>query len=167
MCRYWKPARARLSAVSIDVTTVRKRWGAVLLPLAAIAMASGCQVAQVRPPDERPFGEVEREEKGVVAAVHDTMIDLRTGKSRTMATRTPHVPVGPIGVSLPVTIGGESKREVPGEEITVRLPSGKLIFVVQQRGDPPYAVGEAVKIQYEKPNYITEESRTRVVRTEY
>lgn len=145
----------------------RERRIAAWLALAAFTLTGGCKVAQVRPPDEAPFGEVQREEKGVVASVHDTMIDLRTGKSRGLTTRTPHVPVGLVGVSVPVTIGGEAKREVPGEEITVRLPSGKLVLVVQQRGDPPYAVGEAVKVQYEKPNYITEESRTRVVRAEY
>jgi hypothetical protein len=170
MCRFWRAARVPRSVDFTDVKPKRERWIAALLAAVALAELAGCKAPQVlssAPPDVRPFGDVEREEKGVVASVHDTMIDLRTGMGRSMVTRSPHVPVGPVAVSLPVVIGGEGRRDVPGEEITVRMPDGKLVFVVQQLSQPPFAVGEAVKVQYEKPNYITEESRTRVVRAEY
>ena len=102
----------------------------------------------------------------MIAAVHDTMIDLRTGQSKTLRTSSPTLPVGPVGVSLPITIGGEKRRDVPAEEITVRLPSGRLVLVVQALSQPPFAVGEQVKVQHEKPHYISGEARTRVVRVE-
>ena len=134
---------------------------------AAALWLGGCAVAQSEPPPPRPFGEVESEERGVVAAVHDTMIDLRTGQSRSLQTSTPMVPLGPIGLAVPITIGGEKRREVPGEEITVRLPNGKLVLVVQELSHPAFAPGEPVKILHERPHYISGESRTRVVRADY
>ena len=129
-------------------------------------LLGGCSVAQIIPAAPPPFGEVASEELGVVAAVEDTMIDLRTGQGRALQTSAPMVPVGPVAVSLPITIGGEAKREIPGEDITVKLINGKMVHVVQAQGSPPFAVGEQVKVQHEKPNRITEESRTRVVRAE-
>jgi hypothetical protein len=127
----------------------------------------GCSVAQTLPKPEQPFGEIESEERGIVAAVNDTMMDLRTGKGQALHTQTPTVPLGGIiGVSVPVTIGGEKRRDVPGEESTVRLPSGQLVWVVQALSSPPFAVGEQVRILHEKPHYITGESRTRVARVE-
>jgi outer membrane lipoprotein SlyB len=69
-------------------------------------------------------------------------------------------------VPVPITLGEEKRRDVPAEEITVRLPNGKLVLVVQALSHPAFAPGEAVKIQHEKPNYITGESRQRVVRVE-
>lgn len=132
---------------------------------AATLLIEGCALAQTEPPPERPFGEVEGVERGIVAAVGDTMIDLRTGLSgRVIQTRTPTMPIGIVGVSVPVTLGGEKKREVPGEEITVRLPDGRLVLVVQALSQPPYAVGEQVKILHEKPHFISGEARTRVAR---
>jgi len=139
--------------------------------VAAVALASGlawlggCAVAQSEPMKPRPFGEVASEERGIVASVGDTMIDLRTGQVRGMRA-TQAVPLGPVALGVPVTIGGEKKREVPGEEITVRLPSGRLVLVVQELSQPPFAVGEQVKILHEKPNHVTGESRTKVVRPE-
>ncbi len=146
-------------------------WGkclAGLLAAVTLLALGGCAVelAQARPPDEKPFGEVEHEDRGEVVSVVDTKIDLRTGQGRVLGT-TQSVGVGPIGVGVPITLGGESKREVPGEDITVKLKSGKLVHIVQQLSSPPYGVGEAVKVQYEKPNRITGEARTRVVRGEY
>ncbi len=131
------------------------------------ALLAGCSVAQMEPAPARPFGEIDREERGVVAAVHDTMLDLRTGQVKGLRTSTPTVPVGLVGVALPVTIGGEKRKDVPGEEITVRLPSGKLVLVVQELSHPAFAVGEQVRIQYEKPHHISGESRTRVTRVDY
>lgn len=143
-----------------------KIWAAGLMVLGVLL--GGCAVAQSLPKPPPPFGEVEREERGIVAAVHDTMIDFRTGQGRALQTRTPTIPVGGIvGVALPVSIGGEKRQDVPGEEITVRLPSGKLVLVVQELSHPAFAVGEQVKILHEKPHYITGEARTRVVRTDY
>lgn len=136
------------------------------LALFGVCLIAGCSVAQTTPAAERPFGEVASEERGVVAAVHDTTLDLRTGRVRGLQTQLPTIPMGPVAVALPVTIGGEKRQDVPGEEITVRLPSGKLVLVVQERGQPPFAPGEEVKILHEKPNYISGESRTRVVRVE-
>ncbi len=140
-----------------------------LKPLSALAALSlvvlgGCAVAQSTPPKPRPFGEIAREEPGEVVSVRDTKIDLRTGMGRSMQAHTPRVPVGPIGVALPVQIGGEKRVEVPGEEITVRLPSGKIILVVQELNSPPFASGERVRVLYERRNDLSGESRTKIVR---
>ena len=136
---------------------------AVLLAACALLLG-GCAVAQSAPPPQRPFGEVESEEPGEVVSVYDTMIDLRTGQTRSIQAHTPAVGVGPIGVSLPVSIGGESRRDVPGEGITVRLSSNKLILVVQELSHPAFARGEHVRVLHERPNLVTGESRTRVER---
>ena len=128
------------------------------------ALAGGCSIAQTTPPKPRPFGEIAREEKGEVVGVRDTRIDLSTGMARSLTTRGPAVPVGPIGVRVPVTLGGEKKVEVPGEEITVKLPSGKMILVVQELSSPPYAPGERVRILYERPSELNGVSRTKVER---
>src|SRR5687768_17095885 len=92
-----------------------------LIPLAVIVLLGGCAIAQSPPPKPRPFGEIAREERGEIITVRDTRIDLRTGMGRAMQAHTPRIPVGPVAVGLPVTIGGEKRVEVPGEEITVRL----------------------------------------------
>ena len=139
---------------------VLKTW----LAVGALALLSGCAVAQSTPPKPRPFGEIAREEPGQVVTVRDTRIDLRTGMGRAMQARTPHIPVGPVGVALPVTIGGEKRVEVPGEEITVRLVDGKMIMIVQELSSPPFAPGERVRVLYERRHELTGEARTRVVR---
>lgn len=136
---------------------------ATLLALCA-GLVGGCAIARSTPPPPRAFGEVVGEETGVIVSVHDTMIDLRTGQSRSFQTHTPAVPLGPIAVALPVSVGGEKRRDVPGEEITVRLPSGKLILVVQELSHPAFARDERVKVLHERPNLVTGESRSRVVR---
>lgn len=127
-------------------------------------LLGGCAVGQSAPPPPRPFGEVASEERGEIVGVRDTVIDLRTEQSRSLQAHTPAIPVGPIGVALPVSIGGESRHDVPGEEITVRLPGGKLIVVVQEQSAPAFAPGEIVRILHERPNLVTGQSRTRVAR---
>ncbi|MCX6940532.1 MAG: hypothetical protein NTX09_07325 [Verrucomicrobia bacterium] len=107
------------------------------MALAAVLLG-GCSVAQTLPAAPRPFGEVESEESGVVAGVHDTMLDLRTGQVRSVRTRSPTIPLGPLAVAVPISIGGEKRRDVPGEEITVRLRSGRLVLVVQELSHPAF-----------------------------
>jgi hypothetical protein len=135
--------------------------------LTPAAFVGGCSMAQTTPPKPRPFGDIAREEKGTVVEVRDTRIDLSTGMARSMTTHSPRVPVGPIGVRVPVTLGGEKKVEVPGEEITVKLVDGKLILIVQELSSPPYAPGERVRVLYERPDELNGISRTRVERTAY
>jgi hypothetical protein len=145
----------------------RGRWQ-YLFPVAVLATSlgvlGGCAVAQSAPPKPRPFGEIAREEPAEVVTVRDTRIDLRTGMGRAMQAHTPRVPVGPVAVGLPVTIGGEKRVEVPGEEITVRLASGKMILVVQELSSPAIAPGERVRVLYERKHEVSGESRTRIVR---
>lgn len=132
---------------------------------AALVALGGCAVAQSVPPPPRPFGEIVREDKGVVVSVNDTTIDLRTGMGRGMTAHSPGIPVGRVAaISLPVMIGGEKKREMPAEEITVRLPSGKLVLVVQERSNPPIAPEEQVLVQYERGGEGGTQGRMRVVR---
>ena len=145
-------------------------WAKILISAAALgaaALVGGCAMAQTTPPKPRPFGEIAREEKAEVVDVRDTLIDLRTGMARSMTTHSPRIPVGPVGVRVPVTLGGEKKLEVPGEEITVKLADGKLVMVVQELSSPPYARGERVRVLYERPNDLNGESRTRVERAPY
>lgn len=134
------------------------------LALGGLALLGGCSIAQTPPPKPRPFGEIAREERAEVVSVRDTRIDLRTGMGRSIQARSPHVPVGPIAVAVPVSVGGEKKLEVPGEEITVRLATGKMILVVQELSSPPFAPGERVRVLYERRNEVTGESRTRIER---
>jgi hypothetical protein len=136
----------------------------VLFAVAMIPVLGGCAVAQSRPTPPRPITEVAREERGQILTVRDTRIDLSTGNARSLRAHTPAVPVGPIGVRLPVQIGGEKRVEVPGEEITVQLASGKLISVVQQLSSPPFAPGERVRVLHERPSEISGVGRTQIVR---
>jgi hypothetical protein len=126
----------------------------------------GCAVATTSPPAPRPFGETAFQEPGVIVAVRDTTIDLRTGVARGISAHTPAIPMGPVAMSVPVTVGGERRRQIPGEELTIRLVDGRLIFVVQERNDPPFAVTERVRVLHERPNEVTGESRTKVVRAD-
>jgi hypothetical protein len=138
-----------------------------VLGLGLVALLGGCSIAQTTPPKPRPFGDIAREETGEVIAVRDTRIDLSTGMARSMTTHSPRVPVGPVGVRVPVTLGGEKKVEIPGEEITVKLPDGKLVLIVQELSSPPYAPGERVRVLYERPSEMNGVSRTRVERAAY
>ena len=63
-----------------------------------------------------------------------------------------------------VTLGGEKKVEVPAEEITVRLASGRTVGIVQELSSPPFAPGERVRVQYEKVDEPGTTPRMRVVR---
>ena len=137
---------------------------ALILGAAIASVLGGCAVAQTRPPPPRPISDIAREERGEIISVHDTRIDLSTGNNQGLSAHTPSVGVGPIGVRLPVKVGGEKRVEVPGEEITVQLASGKLISVVQPLSSPPLAPGERVRILHERANDITGVGRTQIVR---
>jgi outer membrane lipoprotein SlyB len=104
-----------------------------------------------------------REESGEIVTVNDTMLDLRTGQA-SAGRMAPYVPIGPVAVAIPVTIGGESRRDVPGEELTVRLLGGRLIVIVQERASPAFGKGERVRVLYEKENPISGQARIRVER---
>lgn len=134
------------------------------LVLGSLAMLGGCAIGQAVPPPTRPLREIAREDRGEIVTVRDTLIDLRTGMGRAISTRGPAVPVGPIGVRLPITIGGEKKVEVPGEEMTVRLSNGKLISVVQELSSPPFAPGVRVRVLYERVDDPSTHARMQVVR---
>lgn len=137
-------------------------FGVVML--AAGALAGGCAVAQSVPKPPPPVRDVAREEAGVVVNVRDTRLDISTGMGRGMTAQTPAIPVGPVGLRLPVTIGGEKRTEVAAEEITVQLDSGKMIAIVQALSSPPFAPGERVKVLEERRSEVTGESRRQVVR---
>lgn len=137
-----------------------------VIAAAALACLGGCSMAQTTPPRPRPLGEIAREEIGEVIAVRDTRIDLRTGMARGLTTHSPRIPVGPVAVRVPVTLGGEKKTEIAGEEITVRFRDGKIILIVQELSNPPFAAGERVRVLYEKPD-DTGVSRTKVERAAY
>ncbi len=137
-----------------------------VLALAVGALCSGCSVklAQSAPPPRRPVTDIAREERGEIVTVRDTQIDLSTGRGRAIGAHLPAVPVGPIGVRLPVMIGGEKRVDVPAEEITIRLATGKLISIVQELSSPPLAPGERVRVLYERTEDRTEQARIQVVR---
>lgn len=136
----------------------------VTLALAFVGMAGGCAVAQTVPSKPRPIGEVVREAQGEVMSVRDTTVDLRTGRGRTLPGPSPRVPLGPIAVRVPVTVGGEKRVEMPAEEITVRLKSGEIIVVVQELSSPPFATGERVRVLYGRPDESTGQTRIKVER---
>jgi hypothetical protein len=139
------------------------------LMFASLTAFSGCAipaipVAQSTPPPPRPLGEIVREERGEVISVSDTRIDLSTGKVNSLSTRTPAIPAGPIGLRVPIKLGGEKRVEVPAEQITVQLANGKMISVVQELSSPPFAPGERVRVLHEKPSDVNGQGRTRIVR---
>jgi len=140
--------------------------GRIALLLWACALIPGCAipVAQTRPPGTRPLGEIVREERGQIISVSDTKIDLSTGQARSLSTHTPAIPAGPIGLRVPIKLGGEKRVEVPAEQITIQLANGKMISVVQELGSPPSAPGERVRVLHERPSEVTGQERTQVVR---
>ncbi len=141
------------------------RFGAAVGFVAALGGCTGVNVAQSRPPATRPLREIAREERGEVINVRDTQLDLRTGLARGVSTRAPSIPVyGPIGVRVPITIGGEKRVEVPAEEITVRLATGRMIAIVQELSSPPFAPGERVRVLHEKVDDPSATARMQVVR---
>lgn len=62
-------------------------------------------------------------------------------------------------------VGGSKLDNKMGEEITVQLKNGQVVTVVQERGDPPMALGESVLVVTTGgTGYSTE--RVRVMRTD-
>ncbi len=146
---------------------VMANFGGWMLALVASALLAGCggvHLAQSRPPPRPPVTDIAREERGEIVTVQDTQIDLSTGRGRSIGVQGPGVGVGPFGMRVPVTIGGEKRVDVPGEEITVRLPSGKLISIVQELSTPPLAPGERVRVLYERTEDRGGPGRVQVVR---
>jgi hypothetical protein len=143
----------------------RKHFASALV--LAVLVVGGCQgglaIGQRAPLPSAPPGEIEREESGEIVTVYDTMLDLRTGRA-SGGRVAPYVPIGPVAVAIPVTIGGESRRDVPGEELTVRLMDGRLIMIVQERASPAFGKGERVRVLHEKENPISGQARIRVER---
>jgi outer membrane lipoprotein SlyB len=134
------------------------------LALLLMAVLGGCAVAQTRPKPPPPIRDVAREERGEILTVRDTRIDISTGMASGIVAHTPTVGVGPFGVRVPVLIGGEKKTEIPGEEITIQLVTGKLISVVQELSTPPLAPGERVRILHERVDDRSRPPRIQVVR---
>lgn len=134
--------------------------------LAGVALLAGCTIpiASTRPAPPPPLGEIDHVDRGEIVTVNDTKIDLRNPNHQGLTTAAPGVPVGPVDIPVALRIGGEARHEIPAEEITVRLPSGKMVLVVQPLSNPPFAPGERVKILYERPSQITGQSRMRVER---
>lgn len=123
------------------------RYAFLALPvLMALSGCGGVNLASTPPPPAQSIRDIARTERGVIMTVRDTKLDLRTGRAAPLQTSTPRL----LGVGVPVNIGGEKKIEVPAEEITVKLPSGKMVGVVQPLSSPPFAVGMRVEVVYEK-----------------
>jgi hypothetical protein len=139
---------------------------ALITVAAALAGCGGVNLAQSRPPPRKPITDIAREERGEVVTVRDTQIDLSTGNVRSVGMAGPSVPVGPIGVRVPVRLGGEKRVDAPAEEITVRLANGKLIAIVQELSTPPMAPGERVRVLHERTEDRGGQGRIQVVRAE-
>jgi hypothetical protein len=134
---------------------------------AAIGLLAGCggiQLAQSRPPPRPPITDIARQERGEITTVRDTTIDLSTGRGRALGMSAPAIPIGPVGVRVPVTLGGEKRIDAPAEEITVRLSTGRLIAIVQELSTPPLAPGERVRVLYERTEDQGGTGRIQVVR---
>ena len=146
--------------------TLRAHLGATLLFVAAVGLTGcgGLNLAQSRPPPRKPVTDIAREERGEIITVRDTQLDLSTGRGRSIGTRSPAIPVGPMGIRVPVNIGGEKRVDVPAEEITVRLADGKLIAIVQELSSPPLAPGERVRVLHERTDDGRGQGRIQIVR---
>ncbi|MBL9189221.1 MAG: hypothetical protein JNK23_17195 [Opitutaceae bacterium] len=128
------------------------------------AGCTGIQLAQSRPPPRPPVTDIARQERGEVITVRDTTIDLSTGRGRSVGMHSPAVPIGPVAVRVPVSVGGEKRVDAPAEEITVRLSTGKLMAVVQELSSPPFAPGERVRVLYERTDDQGGTGRIQIVR---
>ena len=146
--------------------TLRAHLGATLLFVAAVGLTGcgGLNLAQSRPPPRKPVTDIAREERGEIITVRDTQLDLSTGRGRSIGTSSPAIPVGPVGIRVPVNIGGEKRVDVPAEEITVRLADGKLIAIVQELSSPPLAPGERVRVLHERTDDGRGQGRIQIVR---
>jgi outer membrane lipoprotein SlyB len=125
-------------------------------------MLSAC--ASSEPSRPRRVREVASETGGEIVGVRDVMIDPSAGPEMKVG-----VPVSsPLGIlRVPVTVpGGGSKREIPGEELAVRLDEGRTILIVQERASPPFAIGERVRVLHERENLVTGIAKTRIEREE-
>ncbi len=133
---------------------------------AALAGCGGVNLAQSRPPPRKPVTDIAREERGEIITVRDTQLDLSTGRGRAVGASSPAIPVGPVGIRVPVTIGGEKRVDVAAEEITVRLADGKLIAIVQELSSPPLAPGERVRVLHERTDDGRGQGRIQIVRVQ-
>jgi len=138
----------------------------VALAIAAAGALAGC--ASEPPATSAPLiprGEVVRQASGEVVMVRDVTIDL----SREARMRTPRVPIPvPIGIGIlhvPMRVPtAGTAQEAPGEELTIRLSNRESVLVVQERSDPPLAIGERVRVLYEEADPTTGKSKMRVER---
>lgn len=100
----------------------------------------------------------------MIVGVRDVMIDPGSGAEMPKVG----VPVpSPLGIlRVPVRVPGGTTGTIPGEELAVQLEEGGTILVVQERNDPPFAVGERVRVLHERASLITGIAKTRIEREE-
>lgn len=99
----------------------------------------------------------------MIVGVNDVLIDPVRGPAAPKVGVPVPSPLGIVRVPVRVPVGS-SPRAIPGEELTVRVDEGHVIVIVQERSDPPFAVGERVRVLHERENVITGIAKTRIER---
>jgi len=127
----------------------------------AAALSAGCSSPSSSLPvyDSAQTGQVISSQKGEIIAVRDVVIKAPSRHSGSVgpgsqigaATAAAAVMGSPIAAASAVgsVIGGMAGARADdrmGEEITIAIEGGKSVIVVQERGEPPFAVGERVAI---------------------
>ncbi|MSU70059.1 MAG: hypothetical protein EXS39_04645 [Opitutaceae bacterium] len=143
----------------------------------ALAGCSGAPYSRMPVYDTTQTGQVISEQKGEITAVRDVAIRAPsshagapgTGSQIGSAAVAGVITGSPIAAASAIgsVVGGMAGARVddrPGEEITITVEGGKSIVVVQERTDPPLAVGERVKILSGSNSSIYGGGSTRVVR---
>ena len=131
--------------------------------------------------DSSQVGTVIRSQSGEILAVRDVVIkaSITQAGSTGMGARIggaagrsaiyggPAAAIGAAGAVVGEAVGavaGARADDKRGEEITVLVEGGQTVTIVQERGSPPLAPGERVKIITGASSSIYGGGNTRVVR---
>jgi outer membrane lipoprotein SlyB len=149
-----------------------------------LLLAGGCATKQTLPANESSqIGTVIKSQRGEIVAVRDVVINAPSPATRSTgmgsrigsAVGRSAVPggVGILAGAVGAVVGeaagsmtGPKADDKAGEEITVVVEGGKTIMIVQERGSPPLAPGERVRLVTSSITNINGGSNTvtRVVR---
>lgn len=155
------------------------------LPLGTVALVVGLGACVSSTPPSTPVytrsqtGQVINEQRGEIIDVRDVVIQA-PGASAGSAGAGSRIGSGvissavtgnPIGAAIAAGsvlggIAGARADNKMGEEITILLPSGQTIIVVQERSKPPFAIGEKVRILSGTSGSVYTGPSTKVVRDE-
>ena len=139
----------------MNISAIRIAAGALSIPF----LLSACSSARSNRPvySTVEAGQILAERKGEVVEVRDVVItppkpvegagrQIGRAAGAGVATGSPIGIARGIGEVFGGAVGGQFDG-VPGEEIRIRMESGGVITVVQERGERPMMPGDRVRVQ--------------------